>query len=62
MHKLLVYTSKDNGTLPRGEKAETSNRRLHILNAVGQMLGLPSPASALEVRRGKGVERLHEAL
>ena len=40
VHQLLVYTSKDNGTLSRGEKSEMSNRRLHILNAIGQMLGL----------------------
>src|SRR5207247_8103434 len=42
VHQLLVYTSKDNGTLPRSEKVEMSNRRLHILNAIGQMLGLLS--------------------
>ncbi|OLE31640.1 MAG: hypothetical protein AUI36_29505 [Cyanobacteria bacterium 13_1_40CM_2_61_4] len=42
VHQLLVYTSKNNGALPRGERAEMSNRRLHILNAVGQMLGFLS--------------------
>jgi hypothetical protein len=40
VHQQLVYTSKDNGTLPRSEKVEMSNRRLQILNAIRQMLGL----------------------
>jgi len=38
VHQLLIHTGKDNGALPCGEIAEMVNRRLHILDAVGQML------------------------
>ena len=48
VHQLLVYASKDNETLPRGERAEMSNRSLQILNAIRQMLGLLSYGAQIQ--------------
>jgi hypothetical protein len=48
VHQLLVYTSTDNKTLPRGERAEVSNRSLQRPSAIGQMLVLLSDSAQIQ--------------